>query len=244
MLLGSVRGHICSAQYSVLKKFYYRLYVGASFTYVEEVFFFLLSFAPDHHSMAITRCQRQKQFVLVCFEESLSLLVLVDRANAESSLWVAYPIATNLVYLPDSFHPLVNFLRHKANSSTYYQNIIKRALIKFCSNFSEVFDTLCAIHFPTQRTVVDWCIIVIINDYMYEATNLLSGRLKVNCIYSANEAKRNWVFNQNLWLQREQYLQNNDYKAELNRSYAEFFEEVRRVMGCAPIRWHPINQMV
>jgi hypothetical protein len=40
--------------------------------------FFFFSFATDYHSMAITRCQRQKQIVLVCFQESLSLLVLVD----------------------------------------------------------------------------------------------------------------------------------------------------------------------
>jgi len=80
--------------------------------------FFPSSFAPDHHSMAITRCQRQKQIVLVCFENSLSLLVQVDRVNAEGTLRATYPIATNLVYLPDSFLPIVNYLRYKANGST------------------------------------------------------------------------------------------------------------------------------
>jgi hypothetical protein len=87
--------------------------------------------------------------------------VLVDQANAEGSLQVAYPSATNLVYLPDSFLSIVNFLWHKTNGSTYYQSIIQRALIKFCSNCSEGFDALGAIHFPAQRALVDWCINVI-----------------------------------------------------------------------------------
>jgi hypothetical protein len=183
--------------------------------------------------MAITRCQRQKQIVLVCFEGSLTLLVLVDQANAEGSLQVAYPSATNLVYLPDSFLPIVNFLQHKANGCTYYQNIIKRSLIKFRSSFIEGFDALGAIHFPTQHAAVD--------NYISETSNLLSGWLKINYICSVNEAKRHWVIKQNLRLQQEQYIQNNNFKADLNRSYAEFIEEVRRVIGCAPIRWHPIN---
>jgi hypothetical protein len=101
--------------------------------------------------------------------------------------------STNLVYLPDSFHPLVNFLPHKANGSTYYQNIIKKALIHFCNNFSEGFDALCAIHFPTQRSMVDWCINVIIKNYISATSNLLSGRLKMNYVSSTNDAKKQWL---------------------------------------------------
>jgi hypothetical protein len=103
---------------------------------------------------------------------------------------VTYPIATNLVYLPDSFHPMVNFLWHKANGSTYYQNIIKKTLIQFCVNFTEGFDALCAIHFLTQRSVVDWCINVIINNYIVETSNLLSGQLKMKYLSSTNDAKQ------------------------------------------------------
>jgi hypothetical protein len=154
---------------------------------------------------------------------------------------VAYPIATNLVYLPDSFHSLVNFLQHKANGSTYYQHIIKRALIHFCNNFSEGFDALCAIHFPTQCSMVDWCINVIINNYISATSNLLPGRLKMNYLSSTNDAKKQWLIRLEPRLQQEQYLSNNDFKAELNRSYAEFLEEVRKVICCAPVRWHPIN---
>jgi len=129
--------------------------------------------------MAVPRCQRQKQIVLVCLENSLSLLVQVDRVNAEGTLQVTYPIATNLVYLPDSFLLIVNYLWYKANGSTYYQNIIKKALIQFCTNFTEGFDALCNEHFPTQRSVVDWYINVIINYYISETSSLMSQRLKI-----------------------------------------------------------------
>ena len=110
--------------------------------------------------------------------------------NAEGSLQATYPIATNLVYLPDSFLPIVNFLQNKANGSTYYQNIIKKALIQFCSNFNEGFDALCTEHFPTQHPVVDWCINVIINNYIVETSNLLSGQLKMKYLSSTNDAKQ------------------------------------------------------
>jgi hypothetical protein len=186
--------------------------------------------------MAITQCQRQKQIVLVCFENSLSLLVQVDQANAEGTLWAAYPVATNLVYLPDSFLPIVNFLQYKANGSTYYQNIIKKALIQSCTNFTEGFDALCNEHFPTQRLVVDWCINIIINN-----NNMMSWWLKIKYICAANDAKKHWLVRRQSWLQQEQYLNGNDFRAELNRSNAEFFEEVRKAIGCAPKRWHPIN---
>jgi hypothetical protein len=113
--------------------------------------------------MAITRRQCQKQIVLVCFHD-LSLLLQVNRVNAEGLLQESSPIATNLVYLPDSFQPLVHFLQHKAGRS-YYQNIIKKALIKMSTNFSAGFDALCSNHFPMQCSVVDWCINLVINNY-------------------------------------------------------------------------------
>ncbi len=139
--------------------------------------------------MGITRCQHQKQLVLACFEDSLSLLVQVDQANAEGTLWAAYPIAINLVYLPYSSLPIVvKFLQYKANGSSYYQNIIKKALIQFCTNFNEGFDALCIKHFPTQRSVVDWCINIIINNYISETSYMMSWWLKIKYICAANDA--------------------------------------------------------
>jgi len=122
------------------------------------------------------------------------------------------------------------------NGSTYYQNIIKKALIQSCTNFTEGFDALCNEHFPTQRLVVDWCINIIINN-----NNMMSWWLKIKYICAANDAKKHWLVRRQSWLQQEQYLNGNDFRAELNRSNAEFFEEVRKAIGCAPKRWHPIN---
>jgi hypothetical protein len=205
---------------------------------VRRGFFFPSSFAPDHHSMAITRRQCQKQIVLVCFHD-ISLLLQVNRVNAEGLLQESSPIATNLVYLPDSFQPLVHFLQHKAGRS-YYQNIIKKALIKISTNFSEGFDALCSKHFPTQCSVVDWCINVVVNNYISETAAQMSGRLKFKYLLAAEEAKGDWLIKRQTRLQQEKYLCNNDFRAELVRSYAEYFEELRKAIGCAPMRWFPI----
>ena len=185
--------------------------------------------------MAITRRHCQKQIVLVCFHD-ISLLVLVDQANAEGLLRESYPIATNLVYLPDSFQPLVHFLQHKADRS-YYQNIIKKALIKMSTNFSAGFDALCSNHFPMQCSVVDWCINLVINNYISETAAEMSGRLKFKNLLAAKEAKREWLIKRQSWLQQQLYLRNNDFRADLTRSYAEYFEELRKAIGCAPMRW-------
>jgi hypothetical protein len=100
-----------------------------------------------------------------------------------------YPIATNIVYLPDSFYLIAHFLWHKANDIMHYHNIIKKALIKYCTNFNEGFDVLATEHFPTQHSVVDWCVGVTINNYISETANLMLGQLKIKYWCSANDAK-------------------------------------------------------
>jgi hypothetical protein len=69
----------------------------------------------------------------------------------------------------------------------------------------------------------------------------MSRQLRIQYICAANDAKKEWLVRRQSRLQQEQYLNNNDFRAELNRSYAEFFEEVRKAIGCAPMRWHTIN---
>jgi hypothetical protein len=58
--------------------------------------------------MSITQCQRQKQIVLVCFQDSLSISLQVERANSEGYLWETYPFATNIVYLPGFFDSIAH----------------------------------------------------------------------------------------------------------------------------------------
>ena len=52
---------------------------------------------------------------------TLGLVLQVDSTNTEGYLREKYPIATNLVYLPDSFHSVVKFLKQKSNRCTCYQ---------------------------------------------------------------------------------------------------------------------------
>jgi predicted metal-dependent peptidase len=114
-------------------------------------------------------------------------------------------------------------------------------LINFCTNFKDGFDALVTKQFPMQRSVVDWCIDVIINTYITETANIMSGRLKIRYLCSANDAKQCWTLERNARLQEEQYLQNNDFQAELNGSSAEFYEEIENVIGCTPKKWHSVN---
>jgi hypothetical protein len=50
---------------------------------------------------------------------------------------------------------IAHFLWYKANGSTYYQNIIKKALIEYCTYFNEGFDVLATEQFLMQHSVVD-----------------------------------------------------------------------------------------
>jgi hypothetical protein len=138
--------------------------------------------------MPITRCQSQKQNVFV------------------------FPNATSIVYLPDSFYTIIaHFLWHKANGSMYHQNIMKNALIEFCTNFNEGFDVLATKHFPTQCFMVAWCVDVMIHYYISETVKLMSGQLKIKYLCSSNEAKRNW----SLW-QKSSCIKSNIYRAMIS----------------------------
>jgi hypothetical protein len=57
---------------------------------------------------------------------------------------------------------------------------------------------------------------------------------------SANDAKARWSQKRDARLQQEQYLGIGDFILELNRSYAEFYEEFKKVLGCKPLTWHSI----
>ncbi len=88
--------------------------------------------------------------------------------------------------------------------------------------------------------MVDWCINVVVNNYISETAAQMSGRLKFKYLLAAEEAKEDWLIKRQTRLQQEKYLCNNDFRAELVRSYAEYFEELRKAIGCAPMRWFPI----
>jgi hypothetical protein len=70
---------------------------------------------------------------------------------------------------------------------------------------------------PWLIGVLEWYLIIII-----ETAKLMSGQLNTIYLYLANGAKIHWSHRWDLRLQHEQYLGNNYFKAERNRSCAEF----------------------
>jgi hypothetical protein len=57
----------------------------------------------------------------------------------------------------------------------------------------------------------------------------------------ANEAKARWMQRRASRWELELYLGNNDFDSKLKRSCAEFYMELRKVLGCTPMRWYYMN---
>jgi len=167
--------------------------------------------------MPTTRRRHQKQNVLFCFSNSVSLLLQINQGDAEVYLQHLYPVATKIVYLPESFSSVVKLLTHKPNGGTYFQNVIKDALAEYCSNHHVGYDDLATKQFLTHHSVVDWCI-----NYIAKTSKLMTRHKPKACYLSwCNDAKVRWSQKQNDWLREEAYLASTDFYWELNRSVAE-----------------------
>ncbi len=112
--------------------------------------------------MLVTRHGHQNQNVIVCFAGSMRLVLQVHSTNTEGYLGAKYPIATNLVYLLDSFHSVVKFLKQKSIGCTCYQHFIKRSL------------TLANDKFPSQQSADDWYVTVIVDECVSVTEKMLS----------------------------------------------------------------------
>jgi hypothetical protein len=191
--------------------------------------------------MPTTRCWNRKQNVILCFQGGVNLVVEIDQGDAEAYLQRIYPVTPNIVYLPNTFSCIAKFLGYKRSGSSYYQNIIKKALVEYCSNYAAGFDELCTKEFPSERAAVDWCVNVVIDNYINESTKIiLRHRTKAFHLSSANDAKARWSQKRDARLQQEKYLGISDFIMELNRSYAEFYKELKAVLGCKPFTWHSV----
>lgn len=192
--------------------------------------------------MPTTRRRRQKQNVLFYFANGNSLLLQIDEGDLECFLQRLHPVCnTKVVYLPESFSPMAKFLAHKPNGQTYFQNVIKKALVEFCSNYPAGYDNLATNQFPTHRSVVDWCVNVVVDHYVAETSTLMPRRSsKARYLSFCNDAKVRWSQRRNARLQEEAYIGNIEFYWELNRSGAEFKEELKKVIGCTPFSWHSV----
>jgi len=191
--------------------------------------------------MPTTRRQHQKQNVLFCFSNSVSLLMQINQGDAEVYLRRLYPVATKIIYLPESFSSVAKFLSHKPNGGSYFQNVIKDALAAYWSNHHVGYEDLATKQFPTHRSVVDWCINRIVEDYIAKTSKLMTRRKPKACYLSwCNDAKVRWSQKRNDRLREEAYLASDDFYWELNRSVAEFNEELKKVIGCTPFSWRSV----
>jgi hypothetical protein len=191
--------------------------------------------------MPTTRSRHRKHNVILCFQDSVTLVVEIDQGDGDAYLRRLFPIARKIVYLPQSFSSVAKFLAHKPSGSSYYQSVIKKALVEHCSKYALGFDEKCTKEFPSERSAVDWCVNVVIDNYINESTKKVSRRrTKAFYLSSANDAKARWSQKRDARLQQEQYLGIGDFILELNRSYAEFYEEFKKVLGCKPLTWHSI----
>jgi len=87
------------------------------------------------------------------------------------------------------------------------------------------FDVLTTKPCPMQHSMVDWCVDVIIKNYLKQKNWCLGSWRSNTYVCAANDAKRHWSLRRDERLQTVQYLHSNDFKAELNRSCAWGGEE-------------------
>ena len=133
---------------------------------------------------------------------------------------------------------MAKFLTHKPNGGTYFQNVIKDELVAYWSNHHVGYEDLATKQFLMHRSVVDWCINRIVEDYIAKTSKLMTRHKPKACFLSwCNDAKVHWSQKQNDRLREEAYLVSTDFYWELNRSVAEFNEELKKVIGCTPFSW-------
>ena len=183
------------------------------------------------------RCGQQN--IIVCFSECLSSLFMqINRTDVEGFLRAKYPQATNLVYLPDSFSSVVKYLKHNCTGSSYYRFSINKHLTSYCT---ERVEAHIRDLFSTERSVEDWCISIIIEEYSKVTSEMLPLRARKKYLNNVKFAKARWLKRRESRLQLENYLGINDFDTELKRSCGEFYNELKKGIHCSPIRWYSMN---
>ncbi len=175
------------------------------------------------------------------------IFLQVYQRDTEAYLHSKYPGVTNIIYLPPSFSNVVNYLRVDFDNGTFgrshYHVLLNKEITSYFLNLSGVrFDSLGSDLFPTEDSVEDFCLNFVIEEYIKVTLELLrGGRARRNYLNKLTAAKEQWMIRRQLRLNQERYLGGNSFDVEIKRSCAEFYTEVRKVLGSCPIRWHSIN---
>jgi hypothetical protein len=140
----------------------------------------------------------------------------------------------------------MNYLRVNFANGTFgkshYHHLLNREITSYLSSLDEVsFEVLCSM-FPSEGSVQDLCLKFIIDDYITITSREYSTRKSLRMYQSkVLMAKECWMRRRLTRLNDENYLGNNNFEAELNRSCGEFYHEFKKVLGFCPVRWYSIN---
>ncbi len=82
---------------------------------------------------------------------------------------------------------------------------------------------------------------IFVDEYVSVTAKMLSPQQRTKYFTLADVAKTLWSQRRVLRLQQEQYLGDNNFETEINRSCGEFYLVLKKVIGCSPITWYSIN---
>jgi hypothetical protein len=87
----------------------------------------------------------------------LGMFLQVHQRDTEAYLRSNYPGVTNIIYLPPSFSNVVNYLKVDFDKGTFGKSHYLTGI---------QFDSLGSDLFPTESSVEDFCLNVVIEDYI------------------------------------------------------------------------------
>jgi hypothetical protein len=176
------------------------------------------------------------QNVILCFLGCTpGHFLQVTQRDTDSYLQENYPGVIKIMYLPSSFSSVVKFLKVESSVSGYFQNhfLLNQQLTSFFSNTcSGHYDSLETFLFPMEGCVVDFCLNLIIDEYIQVTSEgLTSQKVRRSYIGKGSAAKKPWIIGCHLQLNNEQYLGVNSFDAELKRSCGEYHKALKNSLG-------------
>jgi hypothetical protein len=157
-------------------------------------------------------------------------MVYKERLDLEEHIWPQYPQASCILYLPQTIFVITKSILKKKSSAHHYHELNFWWLAREFPYFDK---EKLEEKFPTECSVVEWSIDVIVDNYINATAGVLlchDENLKV-----CKVARAQWLKRRELRLQKESYLGNNGFYAELMRSCGEFYHELKKLIGFTPI---------
>ena len=105
------------------------------------------------------------------------MAVQLTRLDLEEYLWSWYPQASNILYLPRTFSAIIkSVIQNSSSGHLYYDLIFKQVAHDFVNFDKAQFEE----EFPTDCSMVDWCIHVVIDNYISVPSQMLQHHDRKN----------------------------------------------------------------